>query len=101
MIRSRSILFATALLAFTPLRSFATLYWDADSNPAGNNTSTGANLGGTGNWDDPNKWFDGSADVTYTAATDAVFTGATGTVTLLNPQSATSLAFKTNNYTVT
>ncbi len=99
--RSRSILLAAAFLALTPLRSLATLYWDADGNPAGNNTATGSNLGGTGNWDDPGKWFDGSADVSYSPLSDTVFTGSSGTVTLLSPQSATSLAFKTNGYNVT
>ena len=91
-----------ALVALTPRPSFAELYWDADGTPAGNNTATGAGLGGTGNWDDAGKWFDGiSSDISWPAATDAVFTGSSGTVTLNSPQSATSLAFQTNGYTIT
>src|SRR5690349_12833042 len=86
-----------AFVALAPLPVFASLYWDADGTPPGNNLSTGAGLGGTGTWDAASKWFDGvSSDVTWSAATDAVFTGASGTVSLNSPQSATSLAFKTS-----
>ncbi|HVT27765.1 MAG TPA: autotransporter-associated beta strand repeat-containing protein [Lacipirellulaceae bacterium] len=91
-----------ALLLFTPRPSLATLYWDADGTAAANNTATGAGLGGIGNWDAAGKWFDGvSSDVSWTSATDALFTGSSGTVTLNSPQSATSLAFKSNGYTIT
>src|SRR5438105_15777525 len=84
---------ASAVLILTPLHAFAALYWDADGTATGNNASTGANLGGTGNWDAAGKWFDGvSSDVSWNSATDAVFTGTAGTVTLNSPQSATSLA---------
>lgn len=100
--RRRTLLIAGAFLALIPLPSLAALYWDSDGSTSGNNTSTGANLGGTGNWESAGKWFDGfSSDVSWSAATDAVFTGSAGTVTLNVPQSATSLAFKTNNYTIT
>jgi fibronectin-binding autotransporter adhesin len=100
--RCAPLLIASALLALTPLPSLAVLYWDADGSAAGNNTSTGANLGGSGNWNDAGKWFDGvSSDVSWSTAADAVFTGSTGTVTLNSPQSATSLSFKTSGYTVT
>jgi autotransporter-associated beta strand protein len=85
-----------------PLPTLAALYWDADGSTAGNNTSTGAGLGGTGNWDAAGKWFDGiSTDVSWPGSADAVFTGSTGTVTLNSPQSATSLAFKTSGYNLT
>ena len=90
------------MLALAPLPSLAALYWDSDGSTVGNNTSTGANLGGSGNWDDAGKWFDGvSADVSWSSPADAVFTGAAGTVTLNSPQSANSLTFKTNGYTLT
>src|SRR3954466_8100925 len=92
-----SLLSSTFLI---PHLSFADLYWDADGSTSGNNTSTGANLGGSGNWDDAGKWFNGvSSDVSWSIATDAVFTGLTGTVTLNSPQSATSLSFKTSGCT--
>ena len=90
------------MLAFVPRPSLAALYWDADGSTAGNNTSTGAGLGGTGNWDDAGKWFDGvSANISWTSAAGAVFTGSSGSVTLNSPQSAASLAFKANGYTIT
>lgn len=96
------LLVVSALLALAPVPVLAALYWDADGTPAGNNVSTGAGLGGAGSWDAAGKWFDAvSSDVTWSTATDAVFTGTTGTVTLNSPQSATSLTFKTNAYTVT
>src|SRR5437867_1255363 len=68
-----SLLIISVLSALTPVSCLATLYWDADGSPAGNNTSTGAGLGGTGSWDAAGKWFDGvSADVSWPGATDAV-----------------------------
>src|SRR3954447_17788633 len=94
-----SLLSSTFLI---PHLSFADLYWDADGSTAGNNTSTGANLGGGGNWDDIDRGFDGvSADVSWPGTADAVFTGSAGTVTLISPQSAASLLFKTTGYTLT
>ncbi|PYJ00408.1 MAG: hypothetical protein DME25_20875, partial [Verrucomicrobia bacterium] len=46
-------LLALALLAVAecsrPARA-TTLYWDTDGSTAGNNASTGANLGGSGPW---------------------------------------------------
>src|ERR1043165_3181715 len=96
------LLITIALVVIGSLPSRAALYWDSDGSTSGNNASTGANLGGTGNWDAAGKWFDGvSSDISWTSATDAVFTGSVGTVTLNSPQSATSFAFKTNGDTVT
>jgi autotransporter-associated beta strand protein len=95
------LLVASLLLALAPLGSRAALYWDADGTASGNNIATGAGLGGSGNWGAAGRWFDGvSSNVTWSSAADAVFTGATGTVTLNSAQSATSLAFKTNGYTI-
>jgi fibronectin-binding autotransporter adhesin len=99
--RQRYFQLLTAVVALVPLSSLAALYWDADGSAVGNNTSTGANLGGTGNWDGSGKWFDGSFDVTWPGAADAVLTGAAGTVTLSLPQTATSLTFKSSGYNVT
>jgi autotransporter-associated beta strand protein len=95
------LLIAGTVLALTPHLSYAALYWDADGMAVGNNTSSGAGLGGSGNWEAAGKWFDGASDVSWTSATDAVFIGAAGTVTLGSPQSAMSLAFKSNGYTIT
>jgi autotransporter-associated beta strand protein len=77
------------------------LYWDADANPAGNNTTTGANLGGTGTWGAASNWFNGGSDVAWAPGSGAVFTGAAGTVTLASPQSASAVTFKSNGYTLT
>jgi autotransporter-associated beta strand protein len=85
----------------SPARA-ATLYWDTDGSTAGNNASTGANLGGSGIWSTgdanwwntnlgtPQAWKDGS---------DAVFWGTAGAVTA-STVSANSLAFKTTGYSV-
>jgi hypothetical protein len=97
-----TLLITGVLIAFYPFRSFAALYWDSDGSTSGNSTSTGANLGGSGQWEAAGTWFDGvSSDLSWSAGADAVFTGSTGTVTLNVPQSATSLSFKTNNYAIT
>lgn len=77
-----------------------TAYWDADANPANNNTSTGAGLGGSGAWDVGAKWYNGVTDTSYVADSDVVFTGASGVVTFTSPQSVNSLVFKTTGYTV-
>ena len=78
------------------------MYWDNDANASGNNISTAAGLGGSGNWDaSVAKWFNGSVDTTWRAGRDAVFLGTAGTVTLAAPQSASSLSFKTNGYALT
>ena len=57
--RRVAMLIVGGCLALFPLRCSAALYWDSDGVTAGNNTSTGAGLGGSGNWDDAGKWFDG------------------------------------------
>ena len=81
-------LLALALLAVAecsrPARA-TTLYWDTDGSTAGNNASTGANLGGSGPWSaaDANWWSTsiGTLQV-WTDGSDAVFWGTAGTVTL-------------------
>ena len=78
------------------------LYWDNDANAAGNNTSTGANMGGGGTWDGASsKWHNGSSNGAWAGNRDAILWGTAGTVTLSVPQSINSLAFKTSGYTVT
>ena len=79
-----------------------TLYWDTDGSTAGNNASTGANLGGAGIWSTANtNWWDtslGSLKV-WIDGSDAVFWGTAGAVSA-STVSANSLAFKTTGYSV-
>jgi fibronectin-binding autotransporter adhesin len=85
----------------------ANRYWDPDLTASGNNSSTGAGLGGTGTWDNgaTANWWDGaSTDLVWQVSNtdDAFFWGTAGTVTLsATVKTAKSLTFKTNNYTVT
>jgi autotransporter-associated beta strand protein len=96
-------LIALALLMLAsdrPAAEAVTLYWDSDGNASGNNTTTGAGLGGmgTGLWGGAS-WFNGAADVAWTDGNDAVFWGPTsGTISLTTTRSVNSLAFKTNGY---
>jgi fibronectin-binding autotransporter adhesin len=80
----------------------AILYWDTDSSTAGNNASTGANLGGSGIWSaaDTNWWNTslGALQV-WAGGSDAVFWGTAGAVSA-SIVSVNSLAFKTNGYSV-
>lgn len=100
----RHALLTFAILATAGFRSgfAAPLYWDADGSTAGNNASTGANLGGSGIWSTANAnwwntnlatpqiWLDGS---------DAIFWGSPGAVTV-STVSANSLFFKTTGYSL-
>jgi fibronectin-binding autotransporter adhesin len=92
---------ASVGVSLLPLRTHAALYWDADGAAGGNNTTTGAGLGGAGIWGSASNWFEGVGDVPWTAGSDAVFHGTAGVVTLASPQSANSLTFKSNGYTLT
>ena len=95
----------SAMLALSecagPARA-AVLYWDPDGSTAGNNASTGANLGGSGIWSTANtNWWDtglGTPQV-WTDGSDAVFWGIAGAVTA-STVSANSLAFKTTGYSI-
>jgi fibronectin-binding autotransporter adhesin len=80
----------------------ATLYWDGDGSTAGNNASTGANLGGSGIWSGTvSNWWDTNVVMlqVWTNGSDAVFWGTPVAVTV-SAVSANSLAFKTNGYTL-
>jgi hypothetical protein len=92
---------AGAVVVSLPSTSHGTLHWDADGSAAGNNTSTGAGLGGSGTWGAAVNWFNGTTEVAWSAGEDAVFTGTAGTVTLASPQAVDSLTFKANGYTLT
>src|SRR3989442_1757178 len=79
-----------------------TLYWDTDGSTAGNNASTGANLGGSGIWSTTNaNWWDTSLGTLqgWTDGRDAVFWGTAGLATASNV-SPNSLSFKTTGYSV-
>jgi len=95
------VLFTVTMLLVSPDPARAILYWDADATTAGNNTATGAGLGGSGSWGSAGNWFNGVSEVTWTGGSDAVFTGTAGVVTLGAPQSASSLAFKSSGYSLT
>jgi fibronectin-binding autotransporter adhesin len=90
---------AGSLLSAAP--SQAVLYWDSDASPVNNNSVTGAGLGGAGTWGSAGNWFNGSADTTWTAGSDAVFNGTSGVVTLGSAQSAASVSFKSDGYSLT
>jgi autotransporter-associated beta strand protein len=80
----------------------ALLYWDSDSSAANNNPSSGAGTGGSGTWNSSNStWYNGGSNSAWSAGTHAIFWGTAGTVTLAAPQSAGSLAFLTDGYTLT
>src|SRR5688572_4300985 len=89
-----------ALSAFAgPVRA-ATLYWDTDGSTAGNNASTGANLGGSGIWSTTqSNWWDTSLGTlqVWTNGSDAVFWGTAGAVTV-SSISASTLVFNTTGY---
>src|SRR6266545_3321552 len=81
----------------------ATQYWDTDGSTAGNDTGTGAGLGGTGSWSTAvANWWDGSSGslVGWTEGNEAVFFGTAGVVTLDAGHTANSLTFKTGGYLI-
>ena len=57
-------------------------------------------LGRLGAWDTAS-WWNGASDLGWVAGDDAAFSGAAGTVTILNGVSANNLIFNTAGYTVT
>ncbi|MGC3968965.1 MAG: hypothetical protein QM775_16810 [Pirellulales bacterium] len=86
----------------------ATLYWDADGSPVGNNVE-GTNLGGTGNWSGVN-WWDTTNLVSWpnTNIDHAIFSGpyptsgipVSRTVTLDTGTIANRLSFYRSGYTL-
>jgi fibronectin-binding autotransporter adhesin len=94
-----------ALLAISALAGSARaaiLYWDTDGSTAGNNASSGANLGGSGAWNTAavNWWDSGLGTLQpWMDRSDAVFWGTAGAVTA-STVSANSLAFKTTGYSL-
>ena len=91
-----------ALSPFARVAPAATLYWDTDGSTAGNSSSTGAGLGGSGLWSSTNaNWWDTSlgAPQFWPDGNDAVFWGAAGAVPV-SIVSANSVAFKTTGYSL-
>jgi fibronectin-binding autotransporter adhesin len=79
-----------------------TLYWDTDGSTAGNNVSTGANLGGSGTWSTAvTNWWDATIGAlqSWTDNSNAVFWGTAGTVTAATV-SPNSVTFKTTGYSI-
>jgi autotransporter-associated beta strand protein len=80
----------------------ATLYWDTDGATSGNDTATGANLGGAGIWSTiDSNWWNGASGALqpWTDGADAIFWGTSGTVSV-SSISARNLTFKTTGYVI-
>ncbi len=99
-IKAKAALFAAvAVSGVLSPTSRADISWDPTA-------SSGASLGGTGTWNTttPALWWNGSADVTWSALQgNSIFTGTAGTVTVGGTISGGSTAaiFETTGYTVT
>ncbi len=78
-------------------------YWDANGTDAGSSSS--ANGGGSGNWDNTTAdwWVSGNSDMSWPANDVAYFAGQSGTVTVGGgaPVNVLGLVFSTANYSVT
>ena len=96
-----------AVVAFAMLAirgQAAVRYWDTDGSTAGNNASTGANLGGSGTWSATNiNWWNTSVGPLqgWASGSDAIFWGTGRSPVTASTVSVGSLAFKTNGYSVT
>jgi len=105
------------LLFALPSLEASNLFWDSDANGANNNISTGAGLGGTGNWNSTQSvspllnWWPGTGTTDQAWVSNysgilgsnntAVFDGTAGTVTLTqHPILLDSLLFNTTGYTI-
>jgi fibronectin-binding autotransporter adhesin len=90
-----ALLLVAAVIAVHSSALAAAYSWD----PGMTGTSAG---GGTGNWNTTSAfWFTGTADAPWTAANDAAFGGAAGTVTVKSGVSVNDLTFNTSGYTIT
>ncbi|PHX58853.1 MAG: hypothetical protein CK522_01995, partial [Opitutia bacterium] len=68
-----SLMVAAALLGVAvstaPQAKAANVYWDSDASTAGNSTTLGTNLGGSGTWDTSTaNWYNGSAELAWNNA---------------------------------
>ena len=109
-IGSRPLAIALFALLAAHAAQAATSYWDGDATAPSNNAVTGANLGGTGNWNNSGSgtpllnWWNGSAgsDQTWVNANNdnALFWGTAGTVSLTDAIAVGGLTFNTTGYIV-
>ena len=84
----------------------AALYWDADGNVIGDNTTTNAGLGGNGTWNTTSAlWWDGSSSALTTwpntGSDTAIFTGSAGVGILNTPITVGTLVFNTTGFNIT
>ena len=98
MLRWIPRLFYAALIAMGPgsTATAAVVTWDANGTTAGQTDGAGA-------WLDANKWWDGSANTSWTSGDDAIFGngGTGGAVTLASATTVNSLTFNTFGGTFT
>ncbi|PWU12303.1 MAG: hypothetical protein C5B50_21660 [Verrucomicrobia bacterium] len=93
---------AAVLLRFAGTGVSGTLYWDTDGSAAGDNASTGANLGGSGAWNTAaaNWWSSGAVALqAWGDGSDAIFWGTAGAVSA-SAVSPDSLTFKSTGYSI-
>jgi len=87
------VVLALATLTGNVAMAAPQLNWD----PGATGSATG---GGVGTWD-TGSWWNGTADLGWTAGDDAIFGGSTtGTVTISSSASANNLFFNTAGYTI-
>ena len=97
---------ASVLLLGAASLPAAVVYWDADGTAIGNNSSSGAGLGGSGTWNASNSnWWDGSSpsDAAFpgTGTDTAIFTGTGGIVQLGSAITVQTLTFNSDGFTIT
>ena len=97
---------ASVLLLGAASLPAAVVYWDADGTAIGNNSSSGAGLGGSGTWNALNSnWWDGSSpsDAAFpgTGTDTAIFTGTGGIVQLGSAITVQTLTFNSDGFTIT
>ena len=97
---------ASVLLLGAASLPAAVVYWDADGNAIGNDSSSGAGLGGSGTWNPSNSnWWDGSSasDAAFpvTGTDTAIFTGTGGIVQLGSAITVQTLTFNSDGFTIT
>ena len=97
---------ASVLLLGAASLPAAVVYWDADGTAIGNNSSSGAGLGGSGTWNPSNSnWWDGfsPSDAAFpgTGTDTAIFTGTGGIVQLGSAITVQTLTFNSDGFTIT
>ena len=97
---------ASVLLLGAASLPAAVVYWDADGTAIGNNSSSGAGLGGSGTWNaSDSNWWDGSSpsDAAFpgTGTDTAIFTGTGGIVQLGSAITVQMLTFNSDGFTIT